>query len=26
MASEKSESEILEYIYDCARTYFIKNS
>jgi hypothetical protein len=23
---QKSESEILEYIYDCARTYFIKNS
>jgi hypothetical protein len=22
---QKSESLILEYIYDCARTYFIKN-
>ena len=23
---QKSESLILEYLYDCARTYFIKNS
>jgi hypothetical protein len=26
MAGQKSESQILEYIYDFARTYFIKNS
>ena len=26
MVGQKSESLILEYLYDCARTYFIKNS
>ena len=26
MADQKLESQILEYIYDFARTYFIKNS